>query len=452
MPRQDGAVLLIVAGMLALALSATLLARMRGATAAERERHDLRALAQAREALIGFATTVAPDTAAKRPGDLPCPDLDNDGDAEATCIAQAQRLGRLPWKTLGIPDLRDAAGERFWYAVSARFKRNNVNACPMAGGANCLNSESNGTLTVRDSAGAILHDGTTNSGAIALIIAPGSVLTRQGVAAPQSRSCAGDANPALCTATGRCSSVATPLCNPANYLDRVGPPVRTIVGAVMSSEDNADLVEGTATNGFIQGPIRERDDIVVNDRIAIVRYADIVPALERRVAVTAQRCLDDYAASSSNRLPWAASPLANYTIALPDQVGETFGRLPNSLAATALSSGMAMSWPASCPITWSTPQHKWWANWQNLVYFAIAPAYSPSTAAPACGACIAVAPGSPTSDKRFVVLVAGQALAGQSRGVGATASAYLEDLNASGGPIFVAREADLTFNDTVVYE
>ena len=34
--------------------------------------------------------------------------------------------GRLPWKTLAIPDLRDGAGERLWYAVSVRFKRNNT--------------------------------------------------------------------------------------------------------------------------------------------------------------------------------------------------------------------------------------------------------------------------------------------------------------------------------------
>lgn len=452
MRRQDGAVLLVVAGILAFALSAALLTRMHGVTAAQRQRHDVHALAQAREALIAFATTVTPDTAAKRPGDLPCPDLDNDGDAEATCIGQAQRLGRLPWKTLGIADLRDASGERLWYAVSARFKRNNVNACPTPGGANCLNSESTGTLTVREPSGAILHDAGAASGAIALIFAPGGVLTRQGAASPQSRNCAGDANPALCIATGRCSSTATPLCDAVNYLDRVGPPVLTIAGAALSSEDNADILEGTTTNGFIQGPIRSGDTLVVNDRIGIVRYGDILPALEKRVAITAQRCLAEYATSSGNRLPWAASPSANYTTALPDQIGLTFGRFPNSLAGAALSPGMAASWTPSCPIAWSAPPQKWWANWQNLVFFAIAPAYSPNAAVPACGACLAIAPASPVNDKRFIVMVAGRALAGQVRGIGAAVSAYLEDLNGSGGPVFVARDADLTFNDTVVYE
>jgi hypothetical protein len=34
-------------------------------------------------------------------------------------LGQAERLGRLPWKTLGLPDLRDGDGERLWYAVSS---------------------------------------------------------------------------------------------------------------------------------------------------------------------------------------------------------------------------------------------------------------------------------------------------------------------------------------------
>ena len=62
------------------------------------------------------------------PGYLPCPDTDGDGWAEATCgsldgaSGQASRLGLLPWKTLGLPDLRDGYGERLWYAVSSKYK------------------------------------------------------------------------------------------------------------------------------------------------------------------------------------------------------------------------------------------------------------------------------------------------------------------------------------------
>src|SRR5258708_29066232 len=32
-------------------------------------------------------------------------------------------IGRIPWKTLGIDDLRDASGERLWYALAHNFRK-----------------------------------------------------------------------------------------------------------------------------------------------------------------------------------------------------------------------------------------------------------------------------------------------------------------------------------------
>jgi hypothetical protein len=49
----------------------------------------------------------------------------------------------LPWRTLGLPDLRDGNGERLWYAVSSEFARN-----PSCGAACPLNSDTKGALTV----------------------------------------------------------------------------------------------------------------------------------------------------------------------------------------------------------------------------------------------------------------------------------------------------------------
>lgn len=446
--RQRGAVLLALVGLIALALSAAVLTGR--LTTGQRDTRTSLALAQAREALIAFASTVAPDTAAKRPGDLPCPDLDNDGDAEATCIQPAQRLGRLPWKTLAIPDLRDGAGERLWYAVSVRFKRNNTNPCPLAGGANCLNSDTGGTLTLRDASGSLLNDGAGASAAIALVIAPGAVLARLGEDV-QVRSCGGDPDFATCASTGRCSTPATPLCNPVNYLDRVGPPVMAVPGTLGGAEDNADIAENLTANGFIQGPIRDAAaKVVVNDRIGVIRYEDVLPTLERRVARTALRCLADYAAASGNRFPWAAAASANYALVLSDQPALTFGRLPNALTNTAAQAGMAAGWPASCPIPMSSPAQRWWANWQNLVFFAVAPAAAPDSPWPACGACLSIAP-SLSADRHVVVLVAGRALAGQIRGIGAGTGAYLEATNPGGGPQFTAQAA-AAFNDVVLHQ
>ena len=123
------------------------------------------------------------------PGYLPCPDLDNDGWAEATCgsqngdSGQAERLGRLPWKTLGLPDLRDGYGERLWYAVSSKYK--GLLNCAVSRACLDMTPEAAlGTISVRDTAGALLHDGTlgdarrAGGGALAVVIAPGPPLTR----------------------------------------------------------------------------------------------------------------------------------------------------------------------------------------------------------------------------------------------------------------------------------
>ena len=119
-----------------------------------RRRATESALAEAREALIAYATARAIDPAVG-PGYLPCPDLDNDGWAGATCgslsgeLGQDERLGRLPWKTLGIADLRDGDGERLWYAVSTKYK----GLLNCAASAACIDMSPEaalGTITVRD--------------------------------------------------------------------------------------------------------------------------------------------------------------------------------------------------------------------------------------------------------------------------------------------------------------
>jgi hypothetical protein len=132
---------------------------------AENDRRNAAVLAQARDALIGYA---ARDS--NRPGSLPCPDTNNDGSVETFSGSDCQGyvsgsnvyLGRLPWRTLGLPDLRDAAGERLWYAVSRNFARNPV-------GAPALNSDTAGQLTVTGEA----------SGVIAIVFSPGVAVGSQ---------------------------------------------------------------------------------------------------------------------------------------------------------------------------------------------------------------------------------------------------------------------------------
>jgi len=195
---QHGVALIVLLALIGFLVVGVLLTVARSsAIDTERQMRTAQALAKAKEGLIAYAVAVLPDTSAKRPGDLPCPDLDNDGDAQETCKTASERIGRLPWRTLGLSDLRDANGERLWYALSTRFRRSTVNQCEEAAGPRCLNSETPGTITVRDRQGTIVHDGaipandpaTVPTGAIAVVFSPGAVITRVGDSQPQDRSC-----------------------------------------------------------------------------------------------------------------------------------------------------------------------------------------------------------------------------------------------------------------------
>jgi hypothetical protein len=110
--RQRGSGLPLLLAVLTFTfVSAGALALSSVSTERHRQRATERTLAQAREALLAYAAD-RPIDARVGPGYLPCPDLDDDGWAEATCgslsghLGQEQRLGRLPWKTLGLPDVQ----------------------------------------------------------------------------------------------------------------------------------------------------------------------------------------------------------------------------------------------------------------------------------------------------------------------------------------------------------
>lgn len=443
--------LLLVAG----ALTAMMLLRHAVVRSmAARDAATAVALARAQEALLAYAVAVAPDTAAKRPGDLPCPDLNNDGSAELTCVTADKRLGRLPWKTLDLSDVRDGSGERLWYALSGAFDRTTGNQCPVSGGPNCLNSDTPGTLTVRDTGGVTMHDGSDPAtGAVAVVIAPGGPLQRVGEMSIQLRDCSGDADPATYLATRVCSSTATALCAASNYLDRMAEPVLGIASGNGGIEDNSTFVDGDAGDGFVQGPIRDAGGALrLNDRVRIVSRPQLMAALERRIGRHALRCLQSYAAASSGRMPWAAPISVPFSGVLTDQDETRFGRLAADLAATSGYPGMQATWEPDCPVAMSATQHLWWANWKDQVFYAVAPAFAPDSPITVCGDCLTVQPASPLADKRAVVLLSGPALAGQIRGPGAGSVAYLEAGNMDGDDTFECTAHDPTFNDGVSFE
>ena len=337
---------------------------------------------------------------------------------------------------------------------------------------------------MRDRSGAVINDGSnpdqyTPSGAIAVIIAPGAVLQRQGATLPQDRSCTVGIN---CTAEEQCTTSptsATPKCNSANYLD-----------VLSGTEDNADFLNGSSSNGFMNGDVVVSSKVIVNDRILTITYQELMPLMERRVSKEVLNCLNAYASVPQNkgRYPWAA-PISGYP-SYADQTGVRFGRIPDSFGSTLLGIGgivaaavcplplvgpllcMTTSWPSSCTLNTGT----WWSHWKELVFYGVAEAYQPgdpqgipllpTSILPggASGTFLTVNPPSSSANKRVVVIVSGKSLSGtaypsggnQPRSTTANKQSgtnYLEGENDGGtADTYTKQSTASSFNDVLQYQ
>jgi hypothetical protein len=240
-----------------------------GKIAIERDRQTHAALAQAKDALIGFAAGLQ-YSGTERPGNLPCPDVSGFGSQGNNCNSDGLRIGRLPWKTLGLAELRDGHGEPLWYAVSDNFKK--------ATATGILNSATPGNLTVSGTMPA--------NNVIAIVFAPGPVVLSQ------------DRNPnttSFCDTTK--TSMKNHLCS-TNYLE--------------GGNENADTI-------FVSGPTTT----TFNDKLLIITSDHLFPAVEMRVARTVREALNSYLGTRSY------FPLANAYSGTPTGCTPSFsGRIP----------------------------------------------------------------------------------------------------------------------------
>lgn len=120
MKRQRGAALLAVfAVLLAISAAAAATTFRQAARPESRDLAERRALALARDALHGHAQAQHCRNPAQ-PLDtlLPCPDAAaTEGVAAASCPGTTR--GWLPWRSLGLPPLRDASGTCLWVERTA---------------------------------------------------------------------------------------------------------------------------------------------------------------------------------------------------------------------------------------------------------------------------------------------------------------------------------------------
>ena len=138
------------------------------------------ALKQAKDALIGYAITYRDTHSGEVFGYLPCPDTDGDGESNASDGVSCGNttdgkavIGLLPFKTLGLPDLRDKSGNCLWYAVSGGYKAAANKAVPM-------NWDTQGQFLIRDLNNVTLAaPGDSQGGAAAVIFAVGPPLSGQ---------------------------------------------------------------------------------------------------------------------------------------------------------------------------------------------------------------------------------------------------------------------------------
>lgn len=249
--RQHGVALMLMLVILILGVTAALIGSLTAtALKNEQQRKTAEALAQAKEALIGYAVSDG-----NRPGELPCPDVDGDGkltmNVDYSGSNCASLIGRIPWITLGLPELLDGDANRLWYALSGPFHAN---------GSSVINSNTQGTLAVYRADGSTMLTETGYS-AVAVIFSPGGPL------GSQSRGTMAEQN------------------NAANYLD--------IANGINNATAGGPFIAGMKSASF-------------NDQLLPITTKDLIPLVEQRVAGEVKRALASYY-SAKGYYPWADS-------------------------------------------------------------------------------------------------------------------------------------------------
>ena len=228
----------------------------------------------------------------------------------------------MPWKTLGLPDLRDGDGERLWYSVQPEF----VHSPPSPSALNRpINTDtiSNGIVYSGDATNVMVGQ------EVAVVFAPGAPVGTQARSPTQT---------ALCATTG--TTIVQSRCAD-NYLDSV------------SGINNAN-----ATDPYIEAP----PTATFNDRLIVINNIDLMTPIEARAAKAMLIALQAYKAGSwfCNCYPWAdvSDGIAND--------GLENGRLPLNSADT----GHGNDW-ANAGVT--IPQWLLDNQWWFVFFYTVAP-------------------------------------------------------------------------------
>jgi type II secretory pathway pseudopilin PulG len=403
--KQNGAALIIFVLALVLAATAFLISALdANSMKIQRDKKTASALALAKASLIGYST------AYKYPGALPCPDTNNDGAADTNGnIGCYSKIGRLPWRTLDMGDLRDGNGERLWYVLSANFA--NVPTSLI------INSDDTVALLNICSAGGCGNVSPIpnppnivplpiSSQQAAILFSPGTALTGQ------DRKDGSDTNPNPTLNIDNAKKAN-------NYLDIITVGAKQFSNATGSNNGN-DFISSNPTNTF-------------NDRLLPIKTNEMFRNVNKRMQAKATlagiaSCLIEYANNNANnpaakdkRLPWPAPlVLANYTnqANFDDDVTRYTGRIAYQIASST-SAPKIHNWNIGAAakkqkMTYCASWPEWWNSWKKSVFYGVSKNYVPSTIAPqtCTGNCVSVDGIGPFA---AVLIYSGEKLAGQVR-------------------------------------
>lgn len=281
--KQRGAVVILMAFIVGLAMTALLIRSFNTASIqAERDEDTMRALMQAKEAMVGWA--VSYDEA---PGQLPWPDRrevtnpkNYDGHSDCSnsnfnllnSLGEPNFLGQIPYIESTAPceiypgignRFQDSSGSNLWYAVSRNLVRDYSTSTNPKIHPGIIDNPSYPWMIVRDSNGAIVSDRVA-----VVIIAPGQAISNQN------------------------RSGAAPL--PANFLDEV-----TIGGTIYRNfdydTDDEDFVMGNVVNDSF------------NDKLVYITIDELIAAIERRVGEVVRSQLEVYKNARDAETPLVAN-------------------------------------------------------------------------------------------------------------------------------------------------
>jgi hypothetical protein len=335
---------------------------------AYRARKTNQALAEAREALLGYALKYREEEASQgRPdrmyGHLPLPDLGSSRNNNVSCVDEGcdagnfsgnagniTVVGRLPWRTLGIHPLRDGHGECLWLAISGGHQRVHRSS-PM-------NWDSVGQLDVvvaNDSNSLASTIALPNDRPIAVVFAPGQVLPGQNRAPSVDddvRQCGGNYDV-------------------AQYLD---PGTTTALGGI------ANYFPGTLNNSFgntaialksvaPQGPIHRRADGTLWPGGCPGNTSCSVASNDAGLTLTPDGLFEGLRKSSAFRTDINAM-LDRMTSCLRDSIAAGGGLAPVAVTGTAADK-IAGRIPADACYGDSAPPQGYFTNWQEMVFVAM---------------------------------------------------------------------------------